>query len=282
MLDNDPNLKPQYRMPRVFGALPGPRNVPKDKQHLPNRQTNLALSVTALTDADLLSQLLPPNCSLQAAPLITMGVTYMNNIGWLGGHSYVIISVSIPIQHESPQRDPLRGIFMPVLWENLTDPIVTGREELGWSKLYADIPPPIVVGDRYAACALWQGFRFFEMEVSELVETAERPAPAGQFHYKYIPRTGALSEAEIDCLQYSPPGANVAGYASLPVTQRLVGKGGFKFYPARWEDLPFQYPIVNALARLPVLEVRAATLTHMKASGTIGDPDSGALKPVGG
>jgi hypothetical protein len=32
MKADDLNLKPQYRMPRVFGALPGPRNVPKDKQ----------------------------------------------------------------------------------------------------------------------------------------------------------------------------------------------------------------------------------------------------------
>ena len=41
MKADDLNLKPQYRMPRVFGALPGPRNVPKDKQNLPDNQTEL-------------------------------------------------------------------------------------------------------------------------------------------------------------------------------------------------------------------------------------------------
>ena len=42
MKADDLNLKPQYRMPRVFGALPGPRNVPKDKQNLPDNQTEIA------------------------------------------------------------------------------------------------------------------------------------------------------------------------------------------------------------------------------------------------
>jgi hypothetical protein len=32
MKPDDLNLKPQYRMPGVFGALPAPRNIPKDKQ----------------------------------------------------------------------------------------------------------------------------------------------------------------------------------------------------------------------------------------------------------
>jgi len=46
MKADDLNLKPQYRMPRVFGALPGPRNVPKDKQNLPDNQTELVIAVT--------------------------------------------------------------------------------------------------------------------------------------------------------------------------------------------------------------------------------------------
>ena len=32
----------------------------------------------------------------------------------------------------------------------------------------------------------------------------------------------------------------------------MLGNGSFKFHRARWEDVPFQYPIINALAALPV------------------------------
>ena len=66
------------------------------------------------------------------------------------------------------RRGRLSGNFTPVLWENLADPIMTGREELGFAKIYAEMPPPVVIGDTYSAIATWQGFRFFEIEASDL------------------------------------------------------------------------------------------------------------------
>jgi hypothetical protein len=266
MLGDDPTLKPQYRMPRVFGALPGPRNVPKDKQNLPNRQSNVVLSITALTDAALLSQLLPPDCELDGEPRFTVSLNFMSNIAWLAGHGYAMLVLSVAMKHQHPSKGLLRGNFIPVLWENLADPIITGREELGWPKLYADIPPPTIVGDACAGRALWQGFCFFELELSAL---SERPIssvqPAGQFHYKYIPRTGRLTEAEVEYLGYCAPGENAAGYAPLSVVRELSGAGSFRFHPARWEDMPFQYPIVNAVAKLPIVEFRDARLVRMAA-----------------
>ncbi|MGC3982043.1 MAG: acetoacetate decarboxylase family protein [Steroidobacteraceae bacterium] len=268
-------------MPRVFGALPGPRNVPSDKQQLPNNQRNLVLSVTTLTDAALLSEILPPDCELDGEPLLTINLNFMSNIGWLAGHGYAMLSVNLRIKHHSPTRGWLSGNFIPALWENLADPILTGREELGWSKLYADLPDPLMLGNRYAARALWQGFKFFDIQLTDLVETSiTPPAPTGHFHYKYIPRTGALQEADVAYLEYAAPGENVAGYAPLSVTSKFSGTGRFQFHSARWEDMPFQYPIINALARLPLLEVRAASLTHMAANGVIGDPNGGALRQI--
>lgn len=60
----------------------------------------------------------------------------------------------------------------------------------------------------------------------------------------------------------------------------MTGKGGFKFHPARWEDVPFQYPIINALAALPVREVRGASVTQLVAVGTVGDPSAGHLTEI--
>ena len=124
------NLKPQYRMPRVFGALPGPRNVPKDKQNLPNNESELVVAVNALTDAKLLQELLPPDCTLDGEPLLTVSMTFKSNIGWLAGRGYSILRTSFRIAYESKTHGRLTGNFIPVLWENLADPIMTGREEL--------------------------------------------------------------------------------------------------------------------------------------------------------
>jgi hypothetical protein len=282
MMADDPNLKPHYRMPRVFGALPGPRNVPKDKQHLPNNQTSTLVSVTALTDAALLAQLLPPDCDLDGEPLITVTGTYLENIGWLGGHGYNILSVNFRIAHESKSQGRLVGGFTPVLWENLADPILTGREELGFAKLFADIPMPRALGGGYTCQAGWGGFRFFDMTVEDLVGASlDLPAPTiGQFHYKFIPTTGAQDRTDVGYLEYAPPGLMVTGYGGLVPTSRKVGTGRLRFHHARWEDVPFQYPILNALADLPIHEVRAASVMTMAAGGPIGDVSAGVLRAV--
>ncbi len=280
MKADDLNLKPQYRMPRVFGALPGPRNVPKDKQNLPDNQTELVIAVTALTDRTLLEELLPPDCTLDGEPLLTVSMTFKSNIGWLAGRGYSILRTSFRISYESKTRGRLTGNFIPVLWENLADPIMTGREELGYAKIYADMPAPVVIGSNYSAVATWQGFRFFEIEASDLSETSERAEPNGAFHYKFVPRTGSLGEPDAAYLEYAPPNQLATGYGGLAVTRRMLGHGSFKFHRARWEDVPFQYPIINALAALPVLELRGASVTSLAATGAIGDPSAGALAEV--
>jgi hypothetical protein len=142
------------------------------------------------------------------------------------------------------------------------------------------MPPPVVIGDSYAAVATWQGFRFFEIELSDLTETTVVPEPSGSFHYKFVPRTGALGEADTAYLEYAPPSGLATGYGGLKVTRRLRGAGSFKFHRARWEDVPFQYPIINALAALPTVELRGASVTTMAATGAIGDPSAGILAEV--
>jgi hypothetical protein len=280
MKADDFNLKPQYRMPRVFGALPGPRNVPKDKQNLPDNQTELVIAVTALTDAKLLQELLPPDCTLDGEPVMTFSMTFKSNIGWLAGRGYNILRTSFRIAYESKDRGRLSGNFIPVLWENLADPIMTGREELGYAKIYAEMPPPVVIGGSYSAVATWQGFRFFEIDATDLREASAAPEPSGSFHYKFVPRTGALGEADVAYLEYAPPNQLATGYGGLQVTRRLLGQGSFKFHRARWEDVPFQYPIINALAALPVRELCGASVTTLAATGAIGDPSAGVLAEV--
>ncbi|PZU10987.1 acetoacetate decarboxylase family protein [Sphingomonas sp.] len=281
MKGDDPRLKPQYRMPRVFGALPGPRNVPKDRQHLLNRQRNLALSMTMLTDRDALVELLPPGCVLDGEPLLTLNALYMTNIGWLAGRGYALISAGFRIARDSPSQGRLTGNFLAVVWENMADPILTGREELGWAKLFAEIPDPIAIDTDHVGSAGWDGFRFLDFSIRECRETDPSPATAsGSFHYKYVPETGALDRADVEYLEYSPPGAFATGYGGMTVRQRFTGRGDFVFHPARWEDIPFQYPIINALAALPRLEMREASVTISEADGKIGDPGGGALRKV--
>ena len=89
-----------------------------------------------MTNPQQLEQLLPPGFFLDKEPLITVTASYIKEIEWLAGRGYNTLGVSFPVEF-SGNKDKARGNFLLVLWENLTDPILTGREELGFSKMVA-------------------------------------------------------------------------------------------------------------------------------------------------
>ena len=103
MSPDRPELEKKYRQPRVFGALPGPRNVPLDKRNLPDNMTVVTVSASALTDAAALGELLPPRCRLHGDPVLTVSIAYLRNIGWLAGRGYNIVSVDFPIAFDGEE-----------------------------------------------------------------------------------------------------------------------------------------------------------------------------------
>ncbi len=254
----DPTLKPMYRMPTVFGPVPGPRNVPEEKTHLRYTKETTVLTVTARTDHAMLSALLPPRCTLDGDARLEVSVWNLSRIGWLAGRGYNIVMVRVPATFAG-EEESVRGYFIPVLWESLCDPILTGREELGWPKLYAEIPDPLVLEESWRGSASWQGFRFFDIEAARFAPSEAAPAPAPMFVHKYIPKTGVWGAEDVSCI-------TVTGAERPPTLHSIErGSGSFTFYAARWEDMPTQYPIVNRLASLPLFGFDEAVL--MRASG---------------
>ena len=109
------------------------------------------------------------------------------------------------------------------------------------------MPPPVIMATTIPA---WRRGRVFDFLKSRRTGS-RKPRYCGrrrrQLHYKFIPRTGALGEADAAYLEFAPPKMEIAtGYGGLRVTRRMVGRGRYKFHHARWEDVPFQYPIINA------------------------------------
>ena len=137
---------------------------------------------------------------------------------------------------------------------------------MGFSKIYCALPEPVIHGGETQCTASWLGFRFMDMRLTSMVEV-EEPAAAGSeasedgslkgtLHYKYVPKTGEWGEADAEYAVLSP--------ANPPVSeaQRWQGEGSVTFHQARWEDLPTQYMVVNALAELEVKEFRGASIEH--------------------
>ncbi|MCO5162240.1 MAG: acetoacetate decarboxylase family protein [Mesorhizobium sp.] len=249
----------RYRMPVSFGPMPGPRQRVGGGRY-DNHLAHIDVYASGfLTSASAAQSLLPPGLVLDGEPVVTVEFSYMREIQWLAGRGYNTLGVKIPARYEGSSRR-LRGSFLAVLWENKADPIITGRDELGYAKVFCDIHPPQVIDGQVLCTASWEGHRFLELELNGLSPTAPEPAPPtdGTLHYRYVPRVGCPGETDFEGVILTPTvaPAEVMGYST--------GSGDVRFLPSTWEQLPTLVHIVEALGALPILERRGATFRSMR------------------
>ena len=158
-------------MPTHFGPAPGPRQLPDDVVVDPKRSPRrLSVAASFLTDPAALERHLPEGFTLAGEPVVTVEFHHMTDIDWLAGRGYTMIWVGWPATFTG-SRDRATGKFLAVVWENLADPIITGRGEIGHPKLYAEIAEPRRFNGAQICTAGWMGFRFLELEVSQLQDT---------------------------------------------------------------------------------------------------------------
>ncbi|TMQ14338.1 MAG: hypothetical protein E6J90_27065 [Deltaproteobacteria bacterium] len=247
-----------YRMPTHFGPAPGPRQLPDDVAPDPKRNPRrLSVAASFLTDAARLERHLPEGFALAGEPVVTVEFHYLTGIDWLAGRGYTMIDVSWPATFTG-QNDKASGRFLAVIWENLADPIITGRGEIGHPKLYAEIAEP----------RLWDG-AFLDLLVSELRDAPPSPAKPGSdgtLMLKYVPRTGAWGEAELHQVTLTP-----ADDPDRTVERHQAGVGAVRFHRAAWSDLPTLHHVVNALAELPIIEPRGGSLTQSRGGKSYRD-----------
>ncbi len=123
---------------------------------------------------------------------------------------------------------PVKASYLAVLFENFTDPITTGREELGFPKVFAEIPNANVTikvdgrpgqEEKRVHTVSWDGYEFLRLELSGLASwpvvgspalTAEEqafthPTRDGILHQRYIPAVGEPGKADADYATFCPP-----------------------------------------------------------------------------
>lgn len=242
----------------------GPRQIPSGGgQH---GVTTIAASF--LTRKEQLEELLPERMEVAGEPVLTVACTVLDHLDWLGGHGYNLIVVSFPAAFAG-ERDHAVGSFLPVVWENMCEPIIAGRELLGWSKIFAEIPMPEISETGATASASWKGFRFLDLEVANLhgvdVKTLT-PAPRGDgsMHFKFIPKSGAPQEPDAAYVSLCEPSPDQPSR----LLELRTGDAKVEFHAAaRWEQLPTMAHILNALADLEVREFRGGAVSRSEGGG---------------
>ena len=263
-----------YRMPTHFGPSLGPRQGPDGRkfENL-NSPKVTSMSVTFRSDSKQLEELLPEGFTLRDSPLLTVTASYNKEIEWLAGRGYNTLGVNIPVTFRG-KEDEVSGDFLTVLWENLTDPILTGREELGFSKIYCELPEPRSYSGKTHCIASWMGFKFMDMKLwnmrslsqEEIQGLSEGSRSEGVLHYKYMPRTEDWGQSDVTYVTLTP-----AGMSNNRVTEMWRGEGSVKFHEATWEDLPTLYNIVNTFNGLEVKEFVSASIVKSVGANDLGD-----------
>ena len=242
-----------YRMPIFFGPMPGPREWPEGRDFDFRTTPRMTMiGVRMLTNADQLTAMLPDRFELRGAPVVTVELNYMTEIGWLAGRGYNLCDVKFEVTYHA-KSGPVNGTLVLVRWENLCDPILSGREELGHNKLYCEIPEPRFVDERRSVRLSWLDTPFMDLSVTGLTPIPGVTRPKvdpdhlGMLSYKYIPRTGNWGEADVEYVTLSPPDEM---RKNMTITNFEVGTGEFAFRHCTWDELPTLYRIVNAFAEL--------------------------------
>jgi hypothetical protein len=273
----------RYRMPVMFGPTPGPRQHPEGRPWTVEETGTMNaqwITINYLTRAEQLEALLPPHFKLRGEPVVSISFAYFKNLWWLAGRGYGIVFVDFPVTYAGP-KETIEGHFSPMLWEGNPEAIMTGREELGFNKLFADIPNYKTDPETGAISgfASWYDFTFIDFEVHELEEVfGDRTLPGGggaALFYKYVPRTSPFGKegADVAVVTTSAPRPGVqAGAAPIKFDdanyRKWKAQGHLAWHKATFEQLPLTFHVVNGMAALDILEYRGVQVIEFSGPGT--------------
>ncbi|OTA58850.1 hypothetical protein K449DRAFT_436339 [Hypoxylon sp. EC38] len=273
-----------HRMPAVFGPFPGPRQSFDGRRRDGSASTSKEAFLTFKTPKSDLTSLLPPGFAFQDThssgqdAYVTLAPKSLDKLEWLGYRGYNLFGFYIHgVQYVTPRGVIHKGTFLPVLWEDLADPIISGREELGYPKLFADISISETQG-AYHMSASWKGSRFADFSVGNLREVEGNAPPLappeagtdnGILLYRYMPTTGRPGVAEIDYPVFVPY-AEERKIHQVSTVRRFVGSTGeVKWYPLDWQSLPTLHHIIRRLAEIPITSIVVCGLTEKVGGGDL-------------
>jgi acetoacetate decarboxylase len=192
---------------------------------------------------------------------VTFAVESLRNLTWLGGQGYDLAALYVQgVCYKCLNSQTRKGIYCPVMFENLADPIITGREELGIPKLFSDIE---IRSDasKFRADISWRGARWATMEIQDLRPSTDAFADylsEGLLVHKYIPSAN-LAKPDADYNIMHPPDGRLKPTSALAANS---SNGTLKINDLGPKSLPTLHPIVSRLAELPVFEVVQASVVE--------------------
>lgn len=266
-----------WRMPIGFGPFPGPRQDAFGRSLTDGpRRTFKTVSIKFKTSRTYLETLLPTSSFRFKSPgsvcTASFSLTELGKMQWLGDKGYRHLGLYIHgVEYVKKDGSTIPGTHMPLLFESLTDPIVSGREELGMPKLFCDLdidrqPTSVRIS------ASWRGAKFFDLSLTGLEEdsvqsehgTIGGEADYGILVYRYIPSVGApgKSDAEYPIVVPHEEEAKVQSATVKYVARAKPENAKVDIQAGDWDSLPTLHHVTSALAKIPIYEVLSAKVVE--------------------
>lgn len=260
-----------WRVPRAFGPMPGPRQTHDSRPRDGTRSTFVTASIKIKTSRTVLQNLFPPGSaawrfkSPRTVAYCSFSQTTLNKMEWLGGSGYNHFGLYIHgVEYVKQNGEVVSGTYMPILFESLTDPIISGREELGMPKLYSAID---VERDSrsYHIRTSWKGMTWGRLELNDLEESSKMNGTTGKIAGdtedegvlvdRYMPSIGKENKGMADA-QYAVFD-RFSEAEPKPQVQRILksGHASLMLNARDWVALLTLHHIVERLAEIPVYEI---------------------------
>ncbi|KAJ9604708.1 hypothetical protein H2200_010822 [Cladophialophora chaetospira] len=277
--------RPAYwRQPIAFGPMPGPRQSHTGTFRDGSNSTSVTASIRFKTSRTNLQNLFPPGRkglsfkSPGTFAFASITTTTLDKMEWLGGSGYSFWALWIHgVQYTKKDGSVMSGSYLPIMFENLTDPIVSGREELGMPKLFSDID--VQRSDNtYEIKTSWRGATWGTFKLSNLKETDASQSAGGvsgdvdeaQFMYRYMPTVSHEERGQKPAEEYFAA-VHLAEESPAPKVTRCfeTSKAEIALDACDWKRLPTLRHIIERLVEVPVYEVVGAKVVEAVGVGDL-------------
>jgi len=275
-----------WGMPVAFGPIPGPRQSFKGKPRDLSESIVVTSSITFKTSRTVLQNLFPPGSkqfsfiSPGTVAFASISQVTLDGLEWLGGKGYDFIRIEIHgVTYIGKDDKMIQGTYVPVLWENLTDSILSGREEVGMPNLYSDIiktrhKTTQIVKTSWRG-AQWGCFEWIDLEEVD-IDTPSKPKLGfepgeGILMQRYIPSVErdkrGIAETEYTVFEQFPISSNSKVTRILKAKKAIIS-----IEPGNWTTLATQHHIMARLTEIPIFEVVDARIVE-----AVGTSDAGEI-----
>lgn len=260
-----------WRQPVAFGPMPGPRQDHQGRSRIAasTKSTFKTASIKFKTSRTLVQNLFPNDSYSFISPstvaYASFSQTTLDQMDWLGGGGYRHLGLYIHgVQYKKANGQMIEGTYMPILFESLADPIVSGREELGMPKLYTAIEVHQREQSHYVQTS-WQGAVWGRFSLAGLKEedpgndpgTIGGTSDQGILVYRYVPKVGRDSkgQAEAEYPVFVPHGQESKVVPSRVIRVRRTKDASIEINALGWDSLPTLHHVIDRLGEIPIDEI---------------------------